>query len=432
MERLIDCAARTGAEFEIYSCSSETREVKIKNSLLKDAEANMTSGVSLRLIKDGLAGFAYTKNLNDPRDLVGNALASLKAGVEAKFSFPENRQPGGLKTYSGKAEAITAESLLEECARMGDLLAKRTKGQINTGASVSITRSRLINSKGTDLTWEDSVMTAYGSLLSGGGDDYRAAAAGVDFTALSEAELDAAAELFEAGLTEVKPRPGKHKVLFMPEAMHTILWRIQSGASAQSLFQKTTPLAGREGEKVASGAITLRNNPLNDSIPGARAFDDEAVACTDFPIIEKGIFRGFYNDLNYAAKTGAKPTGNGFRRTMWGGDTVAMRPQPYLAHLYFDKGEKAFGELLKEMGTGIVVFGALGAHSGNIPNGDFSIGLAPGLCVENGKISGKAKDTMVSGNIYDLLKRGVAAGCETNAIFGNNPPVLFDGVDVAS
>ena len=432
MKGLIDQAAETGAEFEIYSCTSASKEIKIENSELKDAESNMTSGVSLRLIKDGITGFAYTKNLNDPRELVQNALASLKAGVEAKFSFPETRELRELKTYSEKAELISAEDLLAECVRARDLLAKRTKGQVNTGAIISSASYRLLNSGGTGLAWKESSMLAYGSLVSGGGDVYSGMTAGIEFVHIPDSGLETAAALFEAGRIEIKPRPGRHKVLFMPEAMHTLLWRVQSGASGQSLFQKTTPLAGKEGEKVATEIITLRNNPLNDSIPGARAVDDEGVPCSDFPIIEKGVFKGFYNDLNYAAKTGTKPTGNGFRRAMWGGDVVVLRPQPYLAHLYFNKGEKTFYELVKEMGTGIIVFGALGAHSGNIPNGDFSIGLAPGLYVENGRIVGKAKDTMVTGNIYDIMTRAVAVGCESNPVFGNNPPVLFDGVDVAS
>ena len=431
MEELIGRAAETGAQFEIYSCSSGSREVRIENSALKDAESNLSSGVSLRLLRDGLSGFAYTKNLADPRDLVQNALASLKAGVEAQFSFPGTKEFKKLQTYSEKAELITAEALLAECFRARDLLAKRAKGQINTGALVTTGSCRLLNSSGTDLAWKESSMAAYGSLISGGGDSYTAAAAGLAFTGVPDGGLEAAAALFEAGRAEVRPGTGRQNVLFMPEALHTLLWRVQSGASGQSLFNKTSPLAGREGEKIAAAVLTLRNNPLNDSLPGARAVDDEGVPCADFPVIEKGVFKGFYYDLNYAAKAGAKPTGNGFRRAMWGGDAVAMRPVPYLGHLYFDKGEKTFDELLKELGTGLVVFGALGAHSGNIPNGDFSIGLAPGLCVENGRITGKAKDTMVSGNIYDLLPRAAAVGCESSAAFGNNPPVLFEGVDVA-
>jgi hypothetical protein len=43
----------------------------------------------------------------------------------------------------------------------------------------------------------------------------------------------------------------------------------------------------------------------------------------------------------------------------------------------------------------------MGAHSGNILNGDFSIGLSPGLYVERGEILGQVKNVMVAGNIFD-------------------------------
>ncbi|MFA6433945.1 MAG: metallopeptidase TldD-related protein [Elusimicrobiales bacterium] len=433
MKNLVEYAAETGAEFEIYSCSEEFKGVKIENSELRELTSDMHSGVSLRLIKGGISGFAYTKNLNDPRELVQNALTSLKGGVEAGFSFPEPGKLKKLRACSEKAERITAAMLLEECGKMRDFLAKRTKGQINASASAGASSYHLVNSKGTDLAWDESSMTACSGLVSEGGDELYGFATGVDFTSLAESKMAAVAELFEAGRKEVRPKSGRHNVLFMPDAIHTLLWRVQSGASGQSLYQRTTPLAGKEGEKIFSEILTLRNNPLNDAIPGARAVDDEGVACVDFPVVEKGVFKGFYYDLNYAAKMGVKPTGHGFRRMpLWGGgDVVTLRPQPTLTHLYFDKGAKTFIELLKEMGTGIVVFGALGAHSGNIPNGDFSIGLAPGFYVENGNISGKAKSTMISGNIYDMMKRAVAAGCENDPAFANNPPVLFEGVDVA-
>jgi len=45
-----------------------------------------------------------------------------------------------------------------------------------------------------------------------------------------------------------------------------------------------------------------------------------------------------------------------------------------------------------------------GAHSGNILNGDYSVGLCPGLYVENGEIMGHVKDAMVAGNIFETLK----------------------------
>ena len=48
----------------------------------------MQSGFSLRIIKDGRLGFAYTKNLLNSEGLLHQALDSLKGQVEAPFDFP--------------------------------------------------------------------------------------------------------------------------------------------------------------------------------------------------------------------------------------------------------------------------------------------------------------------------------------------------------
>jgi len=432
MKTLMDCAARTGAEFEIYFRSSFSRSVIIENSELKGVESSMSSGVSLRLVKGGMSGVSFTKNLTDSVGLVENAMASLRAGVEAKFSFPCFKQHAELKTYSEKAGKTSSEDLLAESFRMRDLLSRMEGMQINSGAQLFISQCRLINSAGADFAWEESSVEKYGSIISPGGSTYSAADRGFELLPMPEAALDKVATLFDAEKAEVRPATGKRKILFMPSAMETLLWRVRSGASGQSLHQSISPLAGKIGEKVFSENLTLRNNPLDDSIPGARYVDDEGVLCSDFALMEMGVFRGFYYDLNYAAKIGVPPTGHGFRRSMWGGDPIVLRPQPYLSHLCFDKGEKTFDALLREMGSGIVVFGTLGDHTGNIPNGDFSVGLSLGICVENGRVVGKAKDTMVSGNIYDILKRVVAVGCEREPAYGNNPPILVDGVDVSN
>ncbi|MBN2621277.1 TldD/PmbA family protein, partial [candidate division WOR-3 bacterium] len=92
-----------------------------------------------------------------------------------------------------------------------------------------------------------------------------------------------------------------------------------------------------------------------------------------------------------------------------------------------------FKKLLTRMDRGVIVVNALGAHSGNIPNGDFSIGLAPGLYVEKGKIVGRVKDAMVAGNVYDIMKKVIAVEDSVRVTFmGAFPSILFDNVQVAT
>ncbi len=192
-----------------------------------------------------------------------------------------------------------------------------------------------------------------------------------------------------------------------------------------SIYQNISPVAGKIGEKIFDDKVSLSNNPLDDSIPGARAFDDEGTPCSLFPIVEKGVLKNFYYDLYFARKLKASPTGHGFR------GSISSKPVPALNHLCISPGNASFYDLIRSIDRGIIIAGALGAHSGNIPNGDFSIGVSPALYVENGDIAGHVKDVMVAGNIYDVLKNVVAIENTVHPSFGGNfPAMLFDNVSV--
>ena len=217
------------------------------------------------------------------------------------------------------------------------------------------------------------------------------------------------------------------KVLFLPETMYVLLWRLQAAVNGQSIYQHISPLMNKMGEKIFDGRLSVINDPLNDSFPGARACDDEGVRCRKYPVIENGVLKNFYYDLYFAQKLNALPTGNGFRAG------ESSKPVPVLRHVSISQGDMSFSQLIQSMDRGIIIAGALGAHSGNIPNGDFSIGIAPALYVENGEITGHLKDAMAAGNIYDTLNK--IAGIENTACFasgGRFPSILFDDVSITS
>lgn len=223
------------------------------------------------------------------------------------------------------------------------------------------------------------------------------------------------------------------KALFMPEAMYTIIWRLQSATSGESLYNKQSPLADAIGKKIFDDKITLVSDPLNDEHPEARAFDDEGVACSELLIIDKGVLRNYYYDLRYAVKMKATPSGHGFKAARWGGDTISIKPAPTLDYVTLATGNTEFWKLVQAMDRGIIVCGALGAHSGNIPNGDFSVGVSPGFYVENGEIVGRIKDAMVAGNIYTVMNRVIDIENTNHVAYtGYYPAVLFEEVNVAT
>jgi PmbA protein len=90
--------------------------------------------------------------------------------------------------------------------------------------------------------------------------------------------------------------------------------------------------------------------------------------------------------------------------------------------------------MVGDIKEGLVIEELMGAEQGNILGGDFSGNVLLGYKIENGKIVGRVKDTMVSGNIYSLLKEITALGSDARWVGGfvNTPSLYFPRVSVAS
>lgn len=428
MERLFEMATKVSDQAELYAVDGRGDGISFENAQLKDIESSMQSGLSLRIIKDGKLGFAYTKNLIDREELIRNALDSLKGEVEGLFRFPDTRDLPSLDTYNPSIETLTNSEMVDECRRVCEILSEKTRGQLNISAHRAMSNMRIMNSSGTDLSRKSSVYALYVQIL------YPYSYASLHrshvskaFTRAPDPYLDYLADTFNRSVKEVTPGAGRMKVLFLPETVYVLLWRLQSAVSGVSLYQNVSPLAGKIGEKIFDQKLSVYNEPLNDSLPGARAFDDEGTPCSRFPVIEEGVLKNFYYDLYFAQKLKAAPTGHGLR------GSISAKPVPSLSHLTIDRGTTSFRDLVSSIDRGVIVASALGAHSGNIPNGDFSIGISPGLYIDKGEIVGHVKDTMAAGNIYDTLKDVTAIEDTLYPSSGGNfPSLLFDNITVTT
>ena len=434
MEKLLDMARKVCDQAEIYYCDPTSSEVMFQKGELHDIESQFQSGMALRIIKDGKLGFSYTKNLIDREEFLQNALESLKGGVQAFYNFPHTSELPNLKTYNKHINEVTSSSMVENCQRIADVFLKNTDAEIEIVAYKEVLNLRIINSQGTDLHSKIG-STGYWLCLvypGGGAGISRVYEEKIPFS-ISRNILDNLVNMYNDSSKVVTIPGGKMQVLFMPGSMYTLLWRLHSGTSAKSIYEDISPIKNDIGKQIVSEAITFYDDPLDTESTSARCFDDEGVPTKKMDIIEKGVLKNFFYDLNYAKKLGAQSTGNGYRASMWGGDTITMKPVPRLAHPRIAPGQKSFEELIAMMDKGIILDGVMGAHSGNIPNGDYSVGVSPGLYVEKGDIVGRVKDIMVAGNVYDTLKKVIAIENKLHTCWGGRmPAILFDSISVSS
>jgi len=427
MERLLEIARKQSDAVTVYGASETQDAVEFENGRLKAVDSGMYSGTALTVEKDGKQGFAYTRNLIDREGLVRDALAALAGGVEAAGPLP---RPTALPKLDTAAAAQDGGNslLVDECRRMVGYLSGRVKGQVNAMTARAVSELRVLTSSGVDAKVRHSHFWANARALYPG--SYSAIERMIStkaFKPFPDVDLQFIADTYNASMNEVKGVPGRTRVLFLPGAMYALVWRLAAATAAKGVYEKVSPLVGRVGEQILSDKLTLVDKPLDDSVPGARAFDDEGTPCRDFALFERGTLKGFFCDRFYAHKTGAEPNGHGWR----GG--VTSRPSLGLRHLTMATGEQSLADLLKLLGRGVVAAGVMGAHSGNIIHGDYSVGLAPGLWVEDGGIVGVVKDAMVAGNVYEDMKNVVAVGDKVyDAGMGRFPALLLDNVSFAA
>ena len=320
MEKLLDIARRKVDSAEVYQISYNENELNFENYAVTELKSQSQSGFCLRIIKDGCLGISYTKNLLDREVFIDNAINSLKGKVKADFVFPGSYEPKKFDIYNPEIKNLSCEQLLLSMKKINDFVKPKTSGQFNFMAGFGESKIRIINSNNLDVNFLKSEYFAHCGILYPG--SYAAVWSQLvanNYQEIPENEIIEMINLYTKGLKEVSLEPCEMQVIFSPDVLYSLLWRLESGTSAQSIYEDTSPIKEKIGERIFSEKLTVIDNPHSNLNPSARGFDDEGVPTQKFTVVENGVLKNFYNDLEYAAKLNVKPTGHGFKETMWGG-----------------------------------------------------------------------------------------------------------------
>jgi PmbA protein len=192
------------------------------------------------------------------------------------------------------------------------------------------------------------------------------------------------------------------------------------------VLEGASPIGNRLGQPVFDPKLWLWDDPTIAYRPNSRPCDDEGIPSQRTPLIEQGVVASFLYDLQTAALAHTRSTGNGSRN---GG-----LPTPSPTTLVIAPGKTTFDEMVSDIKEGLIIEQLMGAEQGNILGGDFSGNVLLGYKVESGKIVGRVKDTMVSGNIYQVLKEVTAIGSEAKWVGGFilTPHIYCPRLSVAS
>jgi len=431
VENILAQAKKAAEEAEVFLVSAEETPVQFEANRLKHIQSKQSTSVALRIIKGGRLGYATSTDVADARSLVDNAVATAKFGTRAKFELPASTPYPEVDIFDPAVESISVKKMAQLGEELIALITEHTPEIICEALAAKETISlRLINSRGGQASYKKSVFTLgiVGSLIRGtdmlfvgeGQSSGHPLTQPKEIAGVVLKQLDLAKNQATAPTKQLP-------VIFTPEGVASALISpLMAAFNGKTVLEGASPIGKRLGEQVFDTKLSLWDDPTIAYRPHSRPCDDEGVPSQRTPLIEKGVVANFLYDLQTAALANTKSTGSASR----GGGL----PLPSPSTLVIAPGKASFDDMVGDIKEGLVIEQLMGAEQGNILGGDFSGNVLLGYKIESGKIVGRVKNTMVSGNVYQLLKEISAIGSRPKWVSGvvNTPPIYCPRLSVAS
>lgn len=230
-------------------------------------------------------------------------------------------------------------------------------------------------------------------------------------------ELGDARTMFRRAVKELETKPFDGKFLgtavMAPGCLEDFIGIIMGSFTGDfALIEGTTPWKDKLGTKVADDCFTLSVIPNDERVICGEKITADGYKSENYDVIKNGVLESFCISEYAARKTGL------------------TRSKSTSGCVEVVKGDKSLDEIISGIENGILVCRFSGGEPAN--NGDFSGVAKNSFLIKDGKIDCPVSETMISGNLAEMLFkiRGISSDTVTD---GGSvlPYVAFDGVTVS-
>ncbi|ABD53320.1 TldD/PmbA family protein [Jannaschia sp. CCS1] len=219
-----------------------------------------------------------------------------------------------------------------------------------------------------------------------------------------------------------KPPTGAFPVMYDERVAGGLIGHLLAATNGTAIARGASWARDLLGDQILPRGISLIEEPHRPRTSASRPFDAEGLPTADRLIVSDGVLTGWTLDLSTARKLGLTSTASATRST-------GAPPSPSAGNACLTEGERTREDLLKEMGTGLLITSLIGS-SINATTGDYSRG-ASGFWVENGEITHAVNECTVAGNLRDML-RGIVPANDARAHLSRVvPSLLVEGLTIA-
>jgi PmbA protein len=403
-----ECTIAEGNEF-----SANVRMRELEN--LKEAGSR---GAGLRILRGRHTGSSYTSDLSPEgiAHLIKSAieLADITTG-DPHAGLPEPGElgsiDGDLGLYSADVEGLDPAVKID-CAKRAEAASLSADSRISNSEGASFdthTGSHIFaNSRNFAGEYRSSYCSLSTVPVARDGESmerdywYTMARGFAGLEAPEQVGAEAARRALRR-LNPVKVETQRVPVIFDQNSARSLLDNIFEAVHGMSIYRHESFLAGKLGEKVASGNLTVVDDGTLPGLFGSSPFDDEGVPSRRTMVIERGVLKNYLLNTYAARKLGMKTTGNA-SRGLTGNAGIGH------GNFFIEKGVQTPAQLIAGVANGFYVTEMMG-FGVNIVTGDYSRG-AVGLWIRNGELAFAVSEVTIAGNLKEMLMGIEAIGSD--------------------
>ncbi|MFP4461164.1 MAG: TldD/PmbA family protein [Thermotogota bacterium] len=435
-------AKKKGIEhFELYHMSSHEFECSVNKGEIQSYKDAENGGASFKALKNGKAGYSFTEDYTEDEALriVVDALENLELidSDDIEVIGTTQFEIENWEDYKMPFDKISPKKKIEDTKLLEKMILEKDQ-------RIAMVPYCFYTDMYNEVFFANSNDVEY-AFKNGGGGMYAGAMAtngkqnkfGMDFIFTTDPkqidieQLASSVADKSTGLLNAKSlKSGKYPVVLSYNVLGNILGLLVQMLSAENVQKGFSLLKNKLGEKILSDEITITDRrSYQDSIFNCPA-DSQGTMTKDKEIISEGVLTTYLHSLKTALKDGVSPTGNAFRRSYKGTESILP------VNVDFKEGEISLEGLFKQMNSGLYITGVQGMHSGANPvSGEFSLG-AEGYKIEEGKKAFPVEQITLSGNLLEMLQDVKLIGSDKQMAMVMShgmytPSVLINKMDIA-
>lgn len=393
---------------------STNNTIIMKDGKIDSVDSGIGYAVSIRVLKNGAWGSAYTNEPEKVKEIADKAttLASmLKSDVTLT---PPDPQEDIVKSEAKlKINDVPFDEKIQAIKEAYDAAQEKLIQSTSITYSEAESNNLLLSTEGTNILEENNRTIFSMNSVANNGEvmqiGHKSLGAVGGFEIVKKADLEEFGREISAKAIDLldahTPPSGDFPVILDPELAGVFIHEALGHASeADIILQNDSILKGRMGEQIGSELITVIDDASMKEGFGYYPYDVEGTKTSKNILVENGELKSILSSRETASKLGRTSSGNARSH-------IKDQPIVRMSNTYIKPGDQKFEELIEGMNNAIYLKGSRGGQV-DTGRGVFQFNAVEAYTIQNGDLDEHIRDVSLSGSTLDILQNVVGVGSD--------------------